>query len=421
MARHCRVMNERAQLAWLARRVGFGLAPGQLDAWEAKGVDTVLDELTDPDGHSVATVDDPFAALTREIVQGQNSTRDAITAWVRTIIDGQRPLESWMQFFWHDFFAVSARVVRIPGLMFDHFRLLRAHALGNFGEFLRQMTTDGAMLVFLDGTSSTAAAPNENYARELMELYSVGVGQFTEADVQAAARALTGWVVMRRRDDEVFHVPRRHDDRPQILLGVQGVHDVDSVIAAVIGHPATALRLTRLLAAKILGSSVDPVVIERHATLFWDSFELRPLVRGLLEDGLDGAGTDVIIEPFPWFVSAVRAVQAPPRGPVVATSLRSAGQIPFLPPNVGGFPPPLSYLSTSATVARFNLASAIAQAASRPTPALAAAQVGDIAALADALGLVAGFSASTAAAISTLDAPADRLAAALAAPDLIVA
>ena len=97
-----------------------------------------------------------------------------------------------------------------------------------------------------------------------------------------------------------------------------------------------------------------------------------------------------------------------------------AGQIPFLPPNVGGFPPPSSYLTTSATIARFNLANAIADATDRPTPATEAAAAGDLAALADALGLPAGFSSETAAAVASLTEPADRLAAALASPDLIV-
>ncbi len=414
-------MDERAQLAWVARRVGFGLAPGQLDEWASKGVDTVLAELTDPDATGVAGGPDPFAELARGRDDGSAPFRRAVAAWMGSVVVGSRPLESWMQLFWHDYFAVSAQAVRLPGLMFDHFELLRRRGLGNFEELLRAVTTDGAMLVFLDGTTSTGHSPNENYARELLELYSVGLGNFEEADVQAAAAALTGWVVRPRFDGAVTFVSRRHDDTPRSLLGVTGVHDVDTVVEVVARHPATAARVTRLLADRILGPGADPGVVARHQAGFAEGLALAPLVRGLLEDGLGGAATEVLVEPIPWLISAVRALQAPPRGRDVAASLRATGQVPFLPPNVGGFPPPGSYLSTSATVARFNLAAAIAEAARAPTPARLAAERGDTDALAEALGLVAGFAPATAAAISSLDHPRDRLAAALASPDLIVA
>ncbi len=414
-------MDERAQLAWVARRVGFGLAPGQLDAWQARGIDAVLGDLTDPDLAGVERAPDPFADLPRRLDDGDQPFRRAVASWMGSVVTGPRPLESWMQLFWHDFFAVSAEVVPFPGLMYDHFELLRRLALGNFAELLRQVTTDAAMLVFLDGTTSTGRAPNENYARELLELYSVGVGSFDEDDVAAAAAALSGWVVAPRLDGAVRFVPHRADGSPRTVLGTTGVRDVDGVIEAVSRHPATPARMTQLLADKILGPGADAGVVARHQRRFADDLELTPLVRGLLEDGLDGAAGEVIIEPVPWLIGAVRALQAPPRAPDVAASLRATGQVPFLPPNVGGFPPPKSYLSTSATVARFNLAAAIADAAQAPTPALAAAERGDSHALADALGLVSGFSEPTRAAIAALDRPRDRLTVALASPDLVVA
>lgn len=415
-------MDERHQMAWLARRVGFGVRPGLLDDWVELGADAVLDQLTDPDAAGVRTPADPFDGLERTITDNGPNLRRTIGAWFEHVIAGERPLQTWMQWFWHDFFAVSAAVARQPGLIHDHFTTMFDHALGNAAELLRAMTIDGAMLVFLDGTHSTAEAPNENYGRELLELYSVGVGEFTEDDVRAAARALTGWVVRARRDLGVQFVPFRHDDVSQTLLGVSGVHDLDSVIAAVTAHPATAHRITRLLARRILGD-VDDVLVARHAEAFATDLELAPLIRRLLEDGLDGAGSAVLIEPFPWLASAVRAVGSPPRHGVIGDALRMAGQIPFLPPNVGGFPPPASYLTTSATIARFNLANAIADGAAsadRPTPATEAAVVGDLAALAEALGLPSGFSPETRTAVASLSEPADRLAAALASPDLIV-
>lgn len=405
-------------MAWLARRVGFGVSPGLLDEWVESGADAVLDRLTDPDGAGVPVPADPFGGLDRRS-DDDGFIREPILAWFGHTIAGERPLQTWMQWFWHDFFAVSAAVVRQPGLVFDHFNLMFDEGLGNFARLLRAMTIDGAMLVFLDGTHSTAQAPNENYGRELLELYSVGVGEFGEDDVLATARALTGWVVRARADLGVQFVPFRHDDTPQRLLGAEGVSDVDGVIDTVVNHPATAPRITRLLARRILGE-VDDAFVTRHAESFAGDLELAPLVRALLEDGLDGAGSAVVIEPFPWFVGAVRAVGSPPRERSIGDALRMAGQIPFLPPNVGGFPPPSSYLTTSATVARFNMANAIADNADRPTPLNQAAEAGNVDAMADALGLPSGFSSDTAAAVASLTEPKDRLAAALASPDLIV-
>ena len=115
------------------------------------------------------------------------------------------------------------------------------------------------MLVYLDGRTSTAEAPNENYGRELLELFALGVGNYTEDDVQAAARALTGWVVARRFDSARF-VPGRHDRTPQTLLGVDGVTDVDSVIEAVVAHPAHPRFVARRIVREYLGDPdrLDP-------------------------------------------------------------------------------------------------------------------------------------------------------------------
>ena len=146
-------------------------------------------------------------------------------------------LDHQLAWFWHDHFAVSFQVVKSLPMMLEHLERCWALGRGNFRKLIREITTDPAMLVFLDGNTSTGDAPNENYGRELLELYTVGINNFSEADVAAAAAALTGWVV-RRSDGHAQFVARRHDDSPQTLLGVDGVHDVDTTVAAVTGSPA---------------------------------------------------------------------------------------------------------------------------------------------------------------------------------------
>ena len=412
-------MNERTQLGWLARRYGFGLLPGQLDEWEALGIDTVVDRLLDGDSHGVDPSPDPFLGLERRPENPGQGIRDATTSWLMDAVRSPRPFETWASFFWHDYFAVAAPAVRAAGFVHDHFRLLAEQSLGNFGHLLEDLTVDAAMLVFLDGTRSTGDSPNENYGRELLELYSVGVGEFTEDDVQAAAVALTGWVA-RFRFDEVQFVPRRHDDTPQSLLGVSGVHDVATVIDAVTGHPATALRVASKVATAVLGGGADAGLVARHANAFAADLELRPLFRGLLDDALDGAAKPVLIEPVPWFVSCLKASGAAPRGRRLVGSFEATGQIPLNPPNVGGFPSQSSYLSTAATISRFNIASSIASTTPRDSRLFEAAARHDLDGLADAWGLD-GFTSSTIDALAGVTGAVDVLAAAMASPDLIVA
>ena len=412
-------MNERTQLGWLARRIGFGLRPGQLDQWESLGIDAVIDQLVDPDGSGVEPSQDPYEGLDRFPDKPGVGFRDLTTSWLAHSLQTPRPFETWTTFFWHDYFAVSAPVVRVVGFVHDHFRLLAQHGLGNFGEFLTDMTTDAAMLIFLDGGESTGENPNENYGRELLELYSVGVGNFTEDDVRAASIALTGWVV-RRRLDSVQFLPQRHDDAPQTLLGVDGVHDVSSVIDVVTSNPACAARVAKKVAYAILGVGADQGLISRYAAEFADTLELAPLFRSAIEDALDGAAQPVFIEPVPWFVSCLKATGGTPRTRGIGRAFEATGQVPFNPPNVGGFPGQRSYLSTAATISRFNLASTIAEAVPRDGAILGAAGRHDLDTLADSFGLES-FSPATAAALRDLNGDVAVLAAALASPDLIVA
>jgi len=315
---------------------------------------------------------------------------------------------------------VSVRVVRPREWMFDHMNLLAGHALGNFSDLLRDVSVDPAMLDFLDGRRSTKDNPNENYGRELLELYSVGVGNFTEADVKAAARALTGWKV-RPRTGNVMFLARQHDDSSQTLLGVDGVHDLDTTIDAVLAHPATAQRVVDKLAAAILGPDRDTELTAGLVAEFASTWEIRPVVRGLLELGIAGHATPSVLEPLAWYVTARRLPTPPPQMDALVEYFRLGGQLPLVPPNVGGFPPPDVYLSTSATIARFNLASHLALGSSRSAAAISPLGLTeDVDQLAERLGLVDGFRPATRDALGGLSPGVDRLAAALASPDLVV-
>lgn len=422
-------MDERAKVAWLARRAGFGPAPGELDARAATGAAAWLDELVDPDAHEVPGAPDPWAgadlAFTNDAASRRSRALDLIGRWLTHMATTPRPLEEAMVWFWHDHFAVSLAEVRSAAAMADHLRLLRRHALGDFRTLIREVATDPAMLVFLDGARSTGQAPNENFGRELLELYTLGVGNYGEADVRAGAVALTGWTVDLQRGGGARFVPRRHDDRPQAMLGRQ-VHDVDSVVDAAVSHPACATFVSRKLVAWFLGTPADEQVVAAGARAFTASgMSVRALVRTILAAGLDGAGHPVVRAPVPWLVGAARAVGASVDARALYAPLTAAGQVPCLPPNVGGWPGETAWLGASATVARVSMAALLVDALAADAEPLRLAAAKDLAALAARLGLPAGFTPATADALRAMPATGPRpgasvLAVALASPDLLL-
>ena len=356
-------MTTRDEVAWLARRAGWGLRPGELDALTELGTEAVIDMLVAPDDHGIGPEASPWDGVeyVDDPQQRPGQVLDTIERWVTHLVTTERPFENSLSWFWHDHFAVSYAVVQHLPAMIDHLELLRRHALGDFRQLIREVSTDAAMLIFLDGATSTGEAPNENYGRELLELYTTGVGNYTEDDVQAAAVALTGYVVQRRRGFTVAFVPPRHDDTPQTFLGVNGVNDVDGVVDAAVSHPATPGFIAGKVARHYLGS-VDHGLIDRFATTFADhDLTIAPLGRAVLEAGLDGAGGPLVMAPVPWTVQILRATGATPPPRPLIDLLGLMGQVPGNPPSVGGFPGATTWLASSATAGRFTAAGGIAR------------------------------------------------------------
>jgi len=425
------LVDKRSEIAWLARRAGWGLAPGELDELSVLGTDAVLDRLTRPDAVGVAPNESPWNGM-QFLADPQGKQRaterlDVLTRWMSHMGKSPRPFEDAMAWFWHDHFAVSSAVVNYLPSMVAHLELLQQQALGNFREMIRAITVDAAMLVFLDGATSTGKSPNENYGRELQELYTLGIGNYTEADVRAAAVALTGYVVRRRAGWKVNFVPQRHDDRPQVLLGVDGVHDVDTVVDTILDHPAVPTRIAGKMAAHYLGET-DASLVNDLAAVFADSsLEIAPLGRAMLEAGLSGRSKPIVLAPVPWLIQISRATSAAITPRAMVSILRNMGQMPGQPPNVGGYPGSAAWLSSSSTAARFSAAGLIAAETPEEAPALAAAASGNWSDLADLLLRPDGFSDATRTALNDLPASTGRrpgegrLAVALSSPDLLIA
>jgi uncharacterized protein (DUF1800 family) len=429
--------SDRKTLALLHRRAGWGLAPGELDAAAGVGVTATIDRLVEPDENGVPRSPDPRTGIDltptrpgsastdagrRQARQAQRDQAEAaIGAWLDHLVSTPRPLEDWMAWFWHGHIVSGLDKVKVPLLMVQQLRTYRSLALAPFPELVRAATVDPAMLLYLDGGSSTGSQPNENYGRELLELFTLGVGNYGETDVTAGAKALTGWTVDRRSGQSMF-VSARHDNSPQHYLGVDGVHDVDSVVAAVTAHRACAPYVAGKLARSILGPTVDPGLLHDLATTFGASgLDTRVLLRSILEAAASGSAQPTFASPVPWLVGAQRATASTLPGRSRLAGLRAGGQVPMVPPNVAGWPVGPAWLGASTMIARYNLAGQLAASTPEGNPALAAATRFDLDALADSLARPDGFSAATAAALAQVrnDGRA-MLALALASPELSV-
>jgi uncharacterized protein (DUF1800 family) len=284
--------------------------------------------------------------------------------WVYRMLFGPDPLTERLALMWHNHFATSNLKVENLTAMRRQNELFRKLGRGPFGELLKAVVHDPAMLVWLDAPSNRKGHPNENLARELMELFSLGVGHYTEADVKEAARALTGWGV---EDDAFAEVPARHDDGEKTILARKGAWKGDDLVRMVLEHPATARRLAwrvcelflgeKALTTADIGSLADGLH-ERRLDVGWAVETVLRSRAFFADDNLGGR----VRGPVEYVIGAARALELfePPSSTLVlAEWCGRLGQDLFYPPNVGGWPGGRDWLTTRALIGRANYAAAL--------------------------------------------------------------
>ena len=233
---------DREAAAHLWERAGFGPAPGALERALEQGLEATLAELLQPAGHATGAVE-----AARHLLPLQSI--DALAGWWMGLIlaDGD-PLRERVTLMWHDHFATSQAKVGDVRLMHRQNELMRELGLGDFRALMHALSTDPAMLVWLDGDANKRGEPNENFARELMELFGLGIGNYSEQDVQEAARAFTGWGTRGRsfalREGD-------HDPGTKQLFGERGRFRGEDAIRLVLEQPACARHIARLLHAAL--------------------------------------------------------------------------------------------------------------------------------------------------------------------------
>ncbi|OBK22578.1 hypothetical protein A5634_07320 [Mycobacterium asiaticum] len=372
---------------WIAtarvlRRTGFGATGTEVEAvvgrdW-AGYVDDALNAHPDADRGAVAT---PMPTLTPPEPPGKGATtaarahyrrqlsaqNDELTRWwLRRMIAVEQPLHEKLTLLWHNHFATSAQKVRIAAYMAAQNQKLRALALGDFRTLAYAMLTDAALLRWLDGQLNTAKAPNENLAREFMELFTLGHNNgYTEDDVRAGARALTGWTIS---DGQAVLIGRRYDASPKTLFGVTGSFDAagfcDAVLAQSSSAPHVAGRLWQQLASDEPASTQ---VLDRLVSAYGPKRDLKALTRAILiDDEFTGGRATVVNTPVEWLIGVIRALKVsiddPAPGKLVEPTLKALGQRPFFPTDVNGWPSGPVWLSTASARTRMRAAVTLARA-----------------------------------------------------------
>jgi uncharacterized protein (DUF1800 family) len=282
----------------------------------------------------------------------------SLRGWLGNMSSPESGLHEKMTWFWHSHFANSSEKVGNQNMLHAQQGLFRKHALGNFGKLLREISTDPAMLLYLDGSGSNVSAPNENYAREVMELFTLGRGSFSEDDVKSGALALAGWNVDYETGKVTFDVAAALGGEV-LFLGRRGRLGVDEVVATLLAHPNCAPFVASKIYIYIAGA---PPTKERAAELgkvFRSSnYEIAPLLADIVNN------PEFLTQrlnrpryPIEWFIAAYGALGTPrddakDGGDIQPWNLQQLDQLPYKPPNVAGWPPGPKWLSPSQQLTR---------------------------------------------------------------------
>ena len=270
--------------------------------------------------------------------------------------NGPHPLQEKLTLFWHGHFVSSDKDERSASLMWKQNELLRKMAVGNFRDFVRQISRDPAMLDYLNNTQNRKAHPNENYARELMELFTLGIGNYTETDVKQGARAFTGWA--HDGDDYVFR-KFDHDTGVKQFLGRSGDFNGDDIIDIILSQEVCAKFIGTKLFRYFAFEEIDEPLANAIGDEFRNgNYEIRPLVKMILNSkafySQQAIGSQ-IKSPIQLVMGTVRQMNLTmPQERTLLGPLNQMGQVPFSPPNVRGWPGGRMWINTSTLFVRYN-------------------------------------------------------------------
>lgn len=404
-------MLTKAQSSWnleeaahLLNRAGFGGSPAAISQLHALGREKAVDSLLSPTEALDAfplpawTSDENLLAdlkkraeeqreikkATRDLTpeaadmakreaqkEYQRETRQRILEgqswWFNRMLKSEAPLREKMTLFWHDHFATSLQKVKQPAYLVRQNDLFRKHAFGSSRQLTQSILMDPAMMLFLDTQSSKKGQPNENFAREVMELFSLGEGNYTEQDVREAARAFTGYQ-LNRSTGQVFHNKRQWDESPKTVFGKTGPFNGKEVIDLIFTKKESARFMARKLWEFFVAENPPESRIDALVADFQRSdFNVGGLLREIFlskEFYADEVVRSQIKCPVQYLVGQLKQLEiaSPPAGFAI-TSEQQLGQILFAPPNVAGWDWGKAWINTNTLLTRYNLAGLLTKGA----------------------------------------------------------
>ena len=373
--------------AHLLNRAGFGGSPAEIQKLTDLGLDQAVAHLLDyekipdptpnpdwakPNPEEVAKYREAIRNGTPEQKQQAKREEQQLAQrrmlelrgwWLKRMAHGPRPFQEKMVLFWHGHFATSVEKVKNPYFMWRQNELFRRQATGNWQQLLLEVGQDPAMLLWLDQAQSKKDHPNENYAREVMELFALGEGHYTEHDISEAARALTGWSLDPQAQKYIYRA-FIHDFRDKTIFGQTGNFTGEDFIAMIVTQPQSA----RFITAKIWNYFAGQVPSEAlnddlAAVLRANGNNFKSMLRALFRSEQFYAPDIIrnqVKSPVQWLVSSVRILESELPPPVVSWGiLKQLGQDLFAPPNVKGWDGGVTWITTNTLLTRYNDAQAL--------------------------------------------------------------
>src|ERR1700737_2208790 len=373
-----------ATAAHLLNRAAFGGTPAEIEAASNRGLTATVHEFVEVSGDA-AKVPPPAWAKPRNIREmrmeikgakdrGENFQEKARQLrmmegeeildlrhwWLDRMMNGPAPLLEKMTLFWHGHFATSVQKVRDGYFMWLQNDTLRRNALGNFGTLVKKISRDPAMMIYLDLQQSRKEHPNENWARELMELFTVGIGNYSEQDIRESARAFTGYRVDMTTQQFRF-APFQQDKGVKNFMGRTGAFSGDDIIDILLQQPASAQFIGRNLWRYFVEDDPSPQVVDVIAErIRARNYDMRPVLREMFSSAefySDRVMRTQIKSPVQYIVQTSKLLESQLPPPIVAqNAMRQIGQILFAPPNVKGWDGGRTWISTSTLLFRYNFA-----------------------------------------------------------------
>lgn len=350
--------REATHLLW---RAGFGAAPAEINRALKDGLDNTLDRLTSPED------DPPKFADTQNLLRGiaidTQGVADLKAWWLYRMQRVASPLTEKVTLLWHNHFATSYAKVQSVDHMLAQNDLQRTHALGDFSELLHGIARDVAMLIWLDGNANRKRHPNENFAREVMELFSLGEGNYSERDIAEAARAFTGWHVRRQ---EFWFNRIQHDTGVKNVLGRRGNFDGNDIIDICLAHPACPRFLAwKLLRTFVLDRPDESQIEALAARIAHHKYRMAPVMRELLGSRLffsPAVRGSLIKSPIELVIGTLRTLDVAAHLPNTVPVLADLGQDVFEPPSVKGWEGGRQWISSTTLLKRTDFATQLLHA-----------------------------------------------------------